>query len=229
MLGLLAEKVGMTQIFGKGGVVIPVTVLQAGPCTVVMKKTTEKDGYQAVQLGFGEVDAKKRNKPYAGHFLKKGQKVFHFLREMRTFHADSFEPGDTLTVGHFEAGDSVDVAGISKGKGFQGVMKRHHFAGGNDSHGCSISHRSAGSIGQRTYPGKVFKGKRMAGRMGGKKVTVKNLKIVGVEAKEHLLLVEGAIPGANHGIVAVYSRSGDFEKRFLATRKKETDKKDIST
>lgn len=223
MLGLLAEKLGMTQIFGVTGTVVPVTVLKAGPCTVVMKKTAQKDGYQAIQVGFDEIEAKKRNKPYGGHFIKKGQKVYRFLREMRTEHADAYQPGETLTVADFEVGDWVDVAGVSKGKGFQGVMKRHHFAGGNDSHGCSISHRSAGAIGQRTYPGKVFKGKKMAGRMGGEKVTVKNLRVVAVEPQNNLLLVGGAIPGANHGLISVTTRSGDFEKRVLAKKiKKET-------
>src|SRR3990167_5034603 len=181
MPGLLAEKLGMTQVFSETGAWIPVTVVRAGPCAVVAKKTCQKDGYGAIQLGFKEIDAKRRNKPYAGHFTKKNLKVYKTLREMRTDHSDAYIPGDLLTVLQFAIGDVVDVTGVSKGKGFQGVMKRHHFAGGMASHGCSISHRAPGSIGQRTYPGKVFKGKRMAGRMGGGTVTGKNLKVGGIE------------------------------------------------
>lgn len=226
MPGLLAEKIGMTQIFSETGAWLPVTVVRAGPCAVVTKKTKEKHGYGAIQLGFGEVDAKRRNKPYAGHFTKKNLKVYKTLREMRTDHSDAYVPGDFLTVGQFAIGDIIDVTGTSKGKGFQGVMKRHHFKGGRATHGCSLSHRHPGSIGQRTYPGKVFKGKRMAGRMGGETVTVKNLKVVGIEPTDHLLLIEGAIPGCNRSIVVVRAK-GDFEKKYLASKvKKEEPKKE---
>lgn len=220
MPGLVGEKIGMTQIFGANGAWIPVTVIKAGPCTVIQKKTVQKEGYSAVQLGYGETSAKKKSKPEAGHFEKKNMKAHRFLREIRTEHVDGYAPGDLLTVVYLEVGDKVCVTGVSKGKGFQGVMKRHHFAGGNASHGCSISHRSAGSIGQRTFPGKVFKGKRMAGHMGSETVTVKNLKIVGIEAEDNLILVGGAVPGANHSLVVVRPKAPDFENRFLSKKGK---------
>ncbi|MDO8519001.1 MAG: 50S ribosomal protein L3 [Deltaproteobacteria bacterium] len=223
MPGLLAEKLGMTQIFSETGAWLPVTVVRAGPCAVVTKKTREKDGYGAIQLGFTEIDAKRRSKPYAGHFTKKNLKVYKVLREMRTDHSDAYVPGDFLTAGLFAIGDVIDVTGTSKGKGFQGVMKRHHFKGGRATHGCSVSHRSAGSIGQRTYPGKVFKGKRMAGRMGGETVTVKNLKVVGIEPGDNLLLIEGAVPGPNRSIVVLRAQ-GEFEKKYLASKTKKEEK-----
>ncbi|MBI2340915.1 MAG: 50S ribosomal protein L3 [Deltaproteobacteria bacterium] len=213
MPGLIGEKLGMTQIFTPDGSWVPVTVLEAGPCTVVFKRTPEKEGYAAVQLGYREKPSVQVTRPYAGHFKKAGQKIFRYLQELKTMHLDFYKPGDVLSVGQFQVGDRIDVAGRSKGKGFQGVMKRHHFSGGMASHGCSVSHRSAGSIGQRTYPGKVFKGKRMAGQMGNKNVTMKNLTIVGIEADKNLLLVKGAVPGANHSMVTIYPKDESFEKR----------------
>lgn len=213
MPGLLGEKLGMTQIFNEKGQRVPVTVIKAGPCVVVQKKLGLKEGYSAIQVGFQEADLKKALKPLAGHFVKKQLKGYKVLREFRTTQADSYQPGEELTVSLFRMGDLIDVCGTSKGKGFQGVMKRHHFAGGYASHGCSISHRSAGSVGQRTYPGKIFKGKRMAGRMGGDQVTVQNLMVVGIEPEQHLLLIKGAVPGANHSVLMIYPKAGDFEKR----------------
>lgn len=226
MPGLLAQKLGMTQYFYSDGRCVPVTVLKAGPCCVVMKKTVESDGYDAVQLGYREVEPKRKTKAYAGHFLKKNLKVFNNLVEFSTKTPDLYTPGDMLLASCLEAGDHIDVSGISKGKGFQGVMKRHHFAGGFASHGCSVSHRVPGSTGQRTWPGKVIKGKRMPGRMGGERVTQKNLEVVAIEALENLILVRGAVPGANRGLVCIFPKSQDFEKRFKATKeKKETPEK----
>ncbi len=209
----------MTQIFTGERRWVPVTVVKAGPCTVVQKKIGQKEGYSAVQIGFLPIDPKKLNKPQKGHFASKKVEAYKILREFRTLQVDMYQPGDKLTVENFQMGDVVQVSGLSKGKGFQGVMKRHHFAGGRDSHGCSISHRSPGSIGQRTYPGKVFKGKRMAGQMGNEKVTVKNLRIVGIEAQENLLLIRGAVPGANHSLVVIRPCSHEFEERILKKQK----------
>ncbi|MBX7148396.1 50S ribosomal protein L3 [bacterium] len=220
MPGILAEKIGMTQIFNPETGSIPVTVLKAGPCTIIMKKSEEKDGSNSVQIGFLEKDAKKVIKPTAGHFTKKGLKTFKFLKEIKTSHTDAYTPGDTITVADFIVGEIVHVSGTSKGRGFQGVMKRHNFAGGRDSHGCSISHRVPGSIGQRTYPGRVIKGKKMPGHMGNKRVTVKNLTVVAVEPEENLILIRGAVPGHNHGIVEIYPSTPDFEKRLIDKKSK---------
>lgn len=214
MPGLLGEKLGMMQIFSEGGQWVPVTVVRAGPCTIIQKKQPAKEGYSAVQLGYFEQKEKRSTKAEIKHCTSKGQKVYRFLKEFRTNRLDVYQPGDQLTVSLFQKGDVVDVSGVSKGKGFQGVMKRHHFAGGRASHGCSLSHRSAGSIGQRTYPGKVFKGKRMAGQMGNERVTMKNLDVVGIENEQNLLLIKGAIPGANHSIVVITPKSNQFEQRI---------------
>lgn len=220
MSGLLGEKIGMTQIYTASGDWVPVTVVRMGPCFVVTKKMASRDGYDAIQLGYGAAKEQRLDKARKGHLDSKGAKPLRVLREMRTAHADSYEPGDMLTVSSFAVGDMVDVIGISKGKGFQGVMKRHHFGGMNASHGVSVSHRAAGSIGQRTWPGKVFKGKRMAGRMGGERVTVKNLQVMGVEPEQNILLVKGAVPGPNHSLLEVHPVAGDFEKRFLDSKVK---------
>lgn len=223
MPGLLGEKIGMTQVFTDAGNWIPVTVIKAGPCTVLEKKLKDTHGYSAVQLGFKDAKRKKTaKKPYAGHFTKKGLKVLEFVREIRSNKAENYTAGDVVGVGSFITGDIVDIEGVSKGKGFQGVIKRHHFAGGMASHGCSVSHRVPGSIGQRTYPGKVFKGKKMPGRMGGEKVTLKNLEVMGVEAEQNLLLVKGAIPGGKNGYVVIYPRKSDFEGRFLKSKTAES-------
>ena len=197
--GLLGRKLGMTQIFEEGGVVRPVTAIQAGPCTVTQVKTPDRDGYSAIQIGFG--DAKKLNKPEVGHL--KGLPNLRHLREVRLDATGSYEQGQQIDASLFEAGELVDVVGTSKGKGFAGGVKRHHFRGGPKTHGQSDRHRAPGSIGATTTPGRVYKGTRMAGHMGDVRVTVQNLKVVEVDTDRNLLLVEGAVPGANNGLVFV--------------------------
>jgi len=203
MKGILGKKVGMTQVFNEEGNVIPVTLIEAGPCYVTQKKTTEKDGYTAVQLGFEEVPEKRINKPRAGHLKKAGVPMLRYLREFRVKDHSDLEVGQIVKVDVFEVGDRVDVVGTSKGKGFAGVVKRHGFAGGPKTHGQSDRHRAPGSVGAGTTPGRVFKGMRMAGRMGGERVTVSNLEVVIVDPDRNLLAVKGAIPGAKNGLVMV--------------------------
>ena len=197
--GLLGRKLGMTQVFEEGGVVRPVTAIQAGPCTVTQIKTPDRDGYSAIQIGFG--DAKKLNKPEQGH-LRDLPRLRH-LREVRLDSVGSYEQGQQIDASLFEAGELVDVVGTSKGKGFAGGVKRHHFRGGPKTHGQSDRHRAPGSVGATTTPGRVYKGTRMAGHMGDVRVTVQNLKVVEVDTDRNLLLVEGAVPGANNGLVFV--------------------------
>jgi large subunit ribosomal protein L3 len=194
--GLIGRKVGMTQIFRENGVVVPVTVLQAGPCVVVQAKTPEKDGYSAVQLGLVDAKAAKRaNKPVSGHHEKAGVPPTRLRREFKLEAGAEVKPGDPVSVAIFEGVDKVDVIGTSKGKGFQGVMRRHGFSGGRATHG-SMFHRAPGSIGQAAFPAKVLRGMRAPGRMGNARVTVKNLTVVRVDAERNLLLVHGAVPGA---------------------------------
>lgn len=195
----------MTQVFEEDRL-IPVTVVKAGPCVVVQKKEREKDGYNALQLGFEEVEERKLTKPLLGHFSKKGVPPTRYLREVRiedekTF--VSYKVGDKVTVEVFEKGDLVNVTGISKGKGFAGVMKRYGFSGGPASHGAGQWHRRPGSIGASSDPSRVFKGKKMPGRMGGERVTVKNLEVVGVDREENILLLKGACPGKNGDLLIV--------------------------
>ncbi|PZN08802.1 MAG: 50S ribosomal protein L3 [Bacillota bacterium] len=204
-VGLLGRKLGMTQIFDEEGRAVPVTVVQAGPCVVVQKKTEEKDGYRALQLGFGEIKEKKVNKPMAGHFRKAGVKPVRYLREFRLDddgEEDRYEVGQELTVELFSAGEYVDVTGISKGKGFLGPIARHGFGRGPMSHGSKY-HRGPGSLGSSTFPGRVFKGRKMAGRTGGERVTVRGLKVVRVDPERNLLLIQGAVPGPRGGIVSI--------------------------
>ncbi|AEB12461.1 50S ribosomal protein L3 [Marinithermus hydrothermalis] len=196
MKGILGAKIGMTQIW-KDDRAIPVTVILAGPCPVVQRRTVEKDGYEAVQLGFLPQKPQRVNKPMKGHFEKAGVEPVRYLREIRGFNPE----GDVVTVSIFQPGERVDVTGISKGRGFTGVMKRWGFAGGPDSHGAHRIHRHPGSIGQRKTPGRVYKGKKMAGRYGAERVTVQNLEVVDVIAEENLILVKGAVPGPNGGLV----------------------------
>ncbi|MDX2007082.1 MAG: 50S ribosomal protein L3 [Meiothermus sp.] len=198
MKGILGTKVGMTQVW-KGDKAVPVTVILAGPCPVVQRKTADKDGYTAVQLGFEPKRQKLVNKPAKGHFAKAGVAPTRYLRELRDFAPDS----DTVTVGLFAAGETVDVSGVSKGHGFTGVMKKWNFAGGNDSHGAHKVHRHGGSIGNRKTPGRVFKGKKMPGRWGNEKVTVQGLEVVDIIEGENLILVKGSVPGANGGLLVV--------------------------
>jgi len=201
--GILGTKLGMTQLWDENNRLVPVTVIQAGPCVVTQVRTPETDGYNAVQLGFGAVKAKKVTKPAAGHFEKAKVTPRKHLVELRTAKASEFELGQELTAEIFEGGEIVDVTGISKGKGTAGVMKRHGFHGLRASHGVHRKHRSPGSIGGCATPGRVFKGLRMAGRMGNAKVTVQNLKIHAVDAERGLLLVRGAVPGNAGSLVVV--------------------------
>lgn len=199
--GLLGRKVGMTQIFDQDGRVVPVTVIQTGPCWVTQVKTQATDGYNAVQVGFEE--SRKLSSPERGHAAKAGTPMLRHLREWRVRNPDRFSVGQRLDVSIFEPGELVAVVGTSKGKGFQGVVKRHGFAGGPKTHGQSDRHRAPGSIGSGTTPGRVLKGLRMAGRMGNERVTVKNLIVVRADTDRNLLLVRGAVPGPREGLVMV--------------------------
>ena len=199
---ILATKVGMTQIFDENGTLVPVTVLQAGPCVVTQVKTVENDGYSAVQVGFVDKREKLVNKPVKGHFDKAGVSYKRFVREFRLEDAESYNVKDEIKVDVFAAGDKVDATAISKGKGFQGAIKRHGQSRGPMAHGSKF-HRHAGSNGSATSPGKVFKGKKMPGRMGGVKVTIQNLEVVRVDADNNLLLIKGAVPGSKKCLVTV--------------------------
>lgn len=200
---LLGRKLGMTQVWDNDGRVVPVTVVQVGTNVVTQVRTEEADGYTAAQIGFGEVDARRITKPLAGHFEKAGVTPRRHLVEVRTSEVDAFELGQELLASVFEAGDKVDVTGKSKGKGFAGVMKRHGFRGAPASHGAHRNHRKPGSIGACATPGRVFKGVRMAGRMGNVRSTVQNLDIHAVDVEKGLLLIHGAIPGPKNAVVLV--------------------------
>lgn len=197
--GLLGKKLGMTQVFDENRFT-PVTVIEAGPCRVVTVKTKEKDGYEAVQLSFGEVKERKLSKAELGHLQKKQAPASRVLREFKK--DGEVTEGQAVTVSMFKKGDWVDVIGISKGKGFQGVVKRHHYAGGPESHG-SMFHRAPGSIGASSFPSRVWKGKSLPGHMGSERVTTQRLKVIESRPDEHLLFVRGAVPGAANGIVIV--------------------------
>ena len=202
--GLLGTKLGMTQVWDENNKLIPVTVIEIAPNVVTQVRTPEKDGYQAVQIAAGAIDPRKVNQPAAGHFREAGVTPRRHLAEVRTADAASYELGQELTVdATFEAGQLVDVVGTSKGKGFAGVMKRHNFKGVSASHGSHRNHRKPGSIGASSTPSRVFKGMRMAGRMGGERVTVLNLRVHAVDAEKGLLLVKGAVPGARGRLVFV--------------------------
>ncbi|WP_066686457.1 50S ribosomal protein L3 [Christensenella intestinihominis] len=202
MKAILGEKIGMTQIFAEDGRVVPVTVVKAGPCVIVQKKTVETDGYNAVQVGFGEVKEKNVNKPKKGHFAKVKAAPTRWLREFRTDEAEELEAGSEIKVDVFEAGEKIDVSGISKGKGFLGVIARWGQHRGPMSHG-SRYHRRPGSMGACASPAKVMKGKRLPGRGGFDRVTVQNLEVVKVDTDKNLLLVKGAVPGAKGGLVTI--------------------------
>ena len=201
---LIGKKVGMTQIFDENGVVIPVTVIEAGPCVVAQVKTLEKDGYEAIQLGFGEVKEKKVNKPEKGHFTKANIKPLKHLREFKLDSIEGIKVGDELKVDIFAVGDKIDVQGTSKGKGFQGVIKRHGQSRGPMGHG-SMYHRRPGSMGPTSTPGRVFKGKKLPGHMGHVTVTIQNLDIVKVDMDKNVLLVKGSVPGAKGAILKIKS------------------------
>jgi large subunit ribosomal protein L3 len=203
--GVLGTKLGMTQVFSDEGKVVPVTVVAAGPCVVTAVRTPGTDGYSAVQLGYGEIDPRRVTKPVAGHFTKAGVTPRRYLVELRTDDADQYTLGQELAAGTFGAGDLVDVTGRSKGKGTAGVMKRHGFHGLGASHGTQRKHRSPGSIGGCATPGRVFKGVRMAGRMGHARTTVPRLTVHAVDAERGLLLIKGAVPGPKGGLVLVRS------------------------
>ena len=196
MKSLIGKKLGMTQIFDAEGRRVPVTVIEAGPCSVIQRKTTETDGYEAIQLGFGAQKESRVTKPLVGQFKKAGVETQRELREVRVDASDETKAGDTLTAAVFEDIKFVDVSGTTKGKGFQGVVRRHGFSGGRASHGSHM-HRRTGSIGMCTLPGRVFKGKKMPGHMGHVNVTTQNMKVVQVRAEENLILLKGAVPGAN--------------------------------
>lgn len=200
--GIIGKKLGMTQIFLEDGTRVPVTVVQAGPCVVLQKKSEATDGYSAVQVGFETVAAAKANAAERGHCVKAGQGVFRYLRELKLEQAADLNIGDALTVEQFAAGDLIDVTGTSIGKGFQGVIKRHNFKGGRASHGSRF-HRAPGSIGCSATPSRVFKNKKMPGQMGNERVTIQRLQVVRVDADQNLLLIKGALPGGTNNVVVI--------------------------
>ena len=201
--GVLGEKLGMTQVWDENNRIVPVTVVKAGPCVVTQVRTPENDGYDAVQIGFGAIDPRKVNKPEQGHFAKAGVTPRRYLVELRTADASEYTLGQEITAEAFEAGQSVDVTGTTKGKGYAGVMKRHGFRGMGASHGAHRNHRKPGSIGACATPARVFKGVRMAGRMGGVRQTTQSLTVHSVDAEKGLLLIVGAVPGPKGAIVLV--------------------------
>jgi large subunit ribosomal protein L3 len=204
MTGLIGRKVGMTQFYNAQGNVIPVTVIQTGPCVVVQKKESRKDGYDAVQVGFGSRKNQRVNKPQRGHMAKAGKGAFEVLKEFRSGDVSKYEVGQEIKVTDmFKAGDRIDVSGNSKGHGFAGVIKRWSFGGFPGSHGTHEYFRHGGSIGNRSFPGRVRKGKKMAGHWGDEQISVQNLEIIDIRAEENLMLVKGAVPGAKQGLVVV--------------------------
>jgi len=205
MKGILGTKLGMTQVFDESGQVTPVTVVKAGPCVVTAVRTPDRDGYSAVQFGYGEIDPRKVNKPASGVFAQAGVTPRRYLAELRTDDASEYQVGQEVTAEVFEAGQLVDATGTSKGKGTAGVMKRHGFKGLSSSHGTQRKHRSPGSIGGCATPGRVFKGLRMAGRMGAVRTTVQSLTVHSVDTDRGLLLIKGAVPGSAGGLILVRS------------------------
>jgi len=205
MMGLIGRKVGMTQIFDEKGEAIPVTVIEAGPCTVTEVRTTERHGYQAIQLGFGTNRESRFSRPLLGQFKKRNLPPALHLREFRVAELAGAEPGQTLTVAMFEKGTHVDVRGVTKGRGFAGVVKRHKFVAGHASHGPTAG-KQPGSIGSSAYPSRVLKGKRLPGRMGGVNLRIKNLEVIGVNPEQNVLMVRGAVPGPTNGLLFVEKR-----------------------
>ena len=199
---ILGRKLGMTQVWGEDDEVVPVTVIQAGPCVISQVKTTQTDGYEAVQIGFGDIKEKKVNKPMKGHFAKAGVAPMRYLREVRVEDASEHSVGETVTIDAFADVEKVDVTGVSKGKGFAGVIKRHGFGGGPGGHGHHF-HRAPGSVGMCASPSRVFKGLRLPGQMGCDRVTVRNLKVVKVDAEQNIILVKGAVPGGRNALVQI--------------------------
>ena len=212
MKGLLGEKLGMTQVFDENNRIVPVTVVAAGPCVVTQVRSADKDGYAAVQIGYGAVDPRRVNKPDSGHFAKAGVTPRRVVVELRTDDASEYTLGQEITADLFAAGQRVDVSATSKGKGFAGVMKRHGFNGVSASHGSHRNHRKPGSIGGASTPGRVFKGMRMAGRMGGEQVTTQNLTIHAIDEDKGLVLILGAVPGPKNGLVMIRSAVKNHSK-----------------
>ena len=204
MIGILGKKIGMTTVFQNDGNAVPCTVIEAGPCYITQIKSKDSDGYEAVQMGFEEKKEKNSTKPLIGKFKKVKAPVLRHIKEVRNFPIENLKEGDVVKVDMFKEGDTVKVTGISKGKGFQGVVKRHGFAGGQRTHGQSDRQRAPGSIGGSSYPSRVFKGQRMAGRMGGDTVTVRNMKVVKIFSDSNLILIKGAVPGTKTGLVEIY-------------------------
>jgi len=202
-LGIIGRKVGMTQIFHEDGSVVPVTVVEAGPCSVVQKKTKEKDGYDALQLSFLPKNSQRVNKPLSGHFKKAGVDPSYHLKEFRIEKSEGYEVGQEVNVSLFKPGDIVDVTGLSKGKGFTGVIKRHGFHGSPGSHGTHEYFRHGGSIGSAAYPHHTFKGLKMPGQHGNRKVTLQNIEVVDVKEDQNLILLKGGIPGGRHGWILI--------------------------
>ena len=205
-IGILGRKVGMTQVFNDQGQIVPVTVIEAGPCSVFAVRTPEQNGYSAVLLGFQAVKPHKLSKPLKGFFDKAGVSPQRKLQEFRMPTTEGYEVGQEIKADIFEPGEVVNISGVSKGKGFAGVVKRYHFAGAQQSHGTSVVHRRPGSSGSISYPGRVFPGKTMPGHMGSEKVTVKNLVVVAVDVENNLILVKGAVPGARNSLVTLYKK-----------------------
>lgn len=207
MPGILGKKLGMTSIFDADGKLIPCTVIEAGPCTVLQKRSREKDGYEALQLGYQARSEKNVSKPMAGQFKSFNVKPLRFVREFKGFDMEAMNSGDTVTVEMFEAGEKVTVSGTSKGKGFQGVMKRHGFGGvGGATHGQHNRLRAPGSIGQSSYPSRVFRGMRMGGRTGGRRVSSKNLTVLRVIPESNIIIVKGAVPGTRKGLLEIHKQ-----------------------
>lgn len=205
-MGILGRKVGMTRVYNEHGRSIPVTVIEAGPCTVLQKKTADHEGYNAIQVGFLEKKAARVNKPEAGHLKKSGAKGFYHIGEFRVVDPETYELGQQLTVNEvLQIGDKIDVSGKTKGRGFQGVMKRHGFSGGRATHG-SMFHRAPGSIGCSAWPSRVVKGKKLPGQMGNNLITQKNLKVIDIREDDNILLVQGTVPGAKNGLVKIFTK-----------------------
>lgn len=202
MKSILGKKLGMTQVFTEDGIVIPVTVIEVGPMKVVQKKNVEKDGYNAIQVGYGDIKEKRINKPLKGHFGKANVEVKRFLREIRVDNIDGYEIGQEIKADLFAVGDRVDATGTSKGKGFQGVIKKYNYGRGPMTHGSKY-HRGIGSMGGSATPARIFKGKKMPGQMGRERVTVQNLEIVRVDAEKNFILVKGAVPGPKGGLITI--------------------------
>ncbi|ADW16965.1 LSU ribosomal protein L3P [Desulfobulbus propionicus DSM 2032] len=204
--GILGRKLGMTRVYDENGRSIPVTVIEAGPCTILQKKTVEKEGYNAIQVGFLEKKETRMNKPEVGHCKRSGGKGFYYIKEFRVTNPDVYEVGQQITVSEIVSiGDLVDISGKSKGRGFQGVIKRHGFAGGRTTHGSDF-HRAPGSIGCSAWPSRVLKGKKLPGRMGNESMTQKNLRIIDIRNEDNVLLVRGTVPGAKNGLLNIYSK-----------------------